>query len=341
MSEFEKSGKMEKEKIGEETALVSPVGCRTGKNTYLRILVVALFMLAAVGFLTSCTTSSKSKATAEEEMVEDGEEEDGEEMVDERGPFQVAFEEDNKADEAKNTANTALANAIKYSMPDMLEVLGVGGESMTAMENAQKVLDAKTTIDDALTAAIEARAALEAAKEGADDAATAALEVAIAEVQKNIEAIEMFLENAKASVEKVTGPSDAKMPTSPASIAMEVAEAIEGALKSSALLVAGEIAPVVDDIPEVRRTMRKDQLGKTWSEIVGTTMDANIVDGDNNLKAVKVASINGETVTSASTLNVNTDAAMFGTQKVATHNGIPGIAILPRQRLHCGSWAGD
>ena len=32
MSEFEKSEKMEKEKIGEETALVSPVGCRTGKN---------------------------------------------------------------------------------------------------------------------------------------------------------------------------------------------------------------------------------------------------------------------------------------------------------------------
>ena len=66
MSEFEKSEKMEKEKIGKETALVSPFGCRTGKNTYLRMLVFALFMLAAVGFLSSCGTSGKSKTPAAE-----------------------------------------------------------------------------------------------------------------------------------------------------------------------------------------------------------------------------------------------------------------------------------
>ena len=66
MSEFEKSEKMEKEKIGKETVLVSPFGCRTGKNTYLRMLVFALFMLAAVGFLSSCATSGKSDAPEEE-----------------------------------------------------------------------------------------------------------------------------------------------------------------------------------------------------------------------------------------------------------------------------------
>ena len=66
MSEFEKSKKMEKEKIGKETVLVSPFGCRTGKNTYLRMLVFALFMLAAVGFLSSCATSGKSDAPEEE-----------------------------------------------------------------------------------------------------------------------------------------------------------------------------------------------------------------------------------------------------------------------------------
>ena len=118
MSEFEKSEKMEKEKIGEETALVSPVGCRTGKNTYLRILVVALFMLAAVGFLTSCATSSKSKATTdmedmvdddeEEDMVDDDEEEDmvddDEEMMDERGQARTKWQSRNKATRPKKRA---------------------------------------------------------------------------------------------------------------------------------------------------------------------------------------------------------------------------------------------
>ncbi len=84
MSEFEKSEKMEKEKIGKETALVSPFGCRTGKNMYLRMLVFALFMLAAVGFLSSCGTSGKSKALPRWKMTmpteEDGQMgEDGEE----------------------------------------------------------------------------------------------------------------------------------------------------------------------------------------------------------------------------------------------------------------------
>ena len=58
MSEFEKSEKMQKEKIGEETVLVSPVGCRAEMMMNLRLWMVALFLLAAVGLLGGCAQSS-------------------------------------------------------------------------------------------------------------------------------------------------------------------------------------------------------------------------------------------------------------------------------------------
>ena len=289
MSEFEKSEKMEKEKIGEETALVSPVGCRTGKNTYLRILVVALFMLAAVGFLTSCATSSKSKATTDMDMVDDDEEEDmvddeeeedmvddDEEMMDERGPYQVAVEESNKADEAEDTADKALTEAMELSAK-LDGVIDVGGKSGTAMEYAQKVLDAKKTVDQALKDANAALAALEAAKNEADEAATVELNKAIKDVKENIANINKILENdsatesLKAYVEKVTGAPDAEEPTSPASIAMDIAEMIKDALNG----IGTADVEVSTSVPATSITMavqrKNDQPGDTWSEIVGST----------------------------------------------------------------------
>ena len=346
MSEFEKSEKMEKEKIGEETALVSPVGCRTEMMMNLRLWMVALFLLAAIGLLGGCAQSSgdadpdteddttmMDDMDDDDEMVDDDDEmvDDDEEMMDERGPYQVAVEERNKAEDADMMATAALKEARDLSVK--LDVLSVKGESMTAMENAQKILDAQTTVEGALADAKEALAALEVAKEGADEDATAELDDIIAIVKMKIENIEKILdakgEDALAQIieDKVTGDVEDELKTA-ADKGIEVAEAIEAALKIEARVMAGDNAPA--DIDEAHRTMSKDQPGVTWSEIVGTTMDANIIGSDDVLEAVKVVSINGETVaTTDSDLDATAENEMeaYGTQGIATHKGIVGTAI--------------
>ena len=57
MKEFEKN-ELVKEKIGKDTVLVSPAGCRTEMMMNLRLWMVALFLLAAVGLLGGCAQSS-------------------------------------------------------------------------------------------------------------------------------------------------------------------------------------------------------------------------------------------------------------------------------------------
>ena len=102
MSEFEKSEKLEKEKIGEETALVSPVGCRTEMLMNLRLWMVALFLLAAVGLLGGCAqssgdadpdteddTSMMDDDTTDDDMDDDVVDDD--DMMDEPGPYEVAI----------------------------------------------------------------------------------------------------------------------------------------------------------------------------------------------------------------------------------------------------------
>ena len=57
MKEFEKN-ELVKEKIGKDTVLVSPPGCRTEMMMNLRLWMVALFLLVAVGLLGGCAQSS-------------------------------------------------------------------------------------------------------------------------------------------------------------------------------------------------------------------------------------------------------------------------------------------
>ena len=85
MSEFEKSEKMEKEKIGKETALVSPVGCRTEMMMNLRLWMVALFLLAAIGLLGGCAQSSGDADPDTEDdtsMMDDMDDDDMDDMDD-------------------------------------------------------------------------------------------------------------------------------------------------------------------------------------------------------------------------------------------------------------------
>ncbi len=175
----------------------------------LRLWMVALFLLAAVGLLSGCATSSgdadpdpEDDTTMEDtddgmddDDTDDGMvDEDDEEMMDERGPYQVAVEEGNKAKSAQMMADDALKEAMDLS--GKLGALNVKGDSGTAMDNAQKVLDAKTTIEGALTTANEALAALIAAKEGADDdeAAKEELDTVIEDVRMNIAAIQAIVD---------------------------------------------------------------------------------------------------------------------------------------------------
>ena len=251
----------------------------------LRLWMVALFLLAAVGLLSGCATSSGDADPDPEddttmEDTDDGMvDEDDEEMMDERGPYQVAVEEGNKAKSAQMMADDALKEAMDLS--GKLGALNVKGDSGTAMDNAQKVLDAKTTIEGALTTANEALAALIAAKEGADDdeAAKEELDTVIEDVRMNIAAIQAIVDatgtgSLKRHVEDVTGIDEDDLKTA-ADIGIGVAEAIEGALKDriSPTTTRPQISDSTDAefIPEKDRDIRTDQLGMTFSEIVGSS----------------------------------------------------------------------
>ena len=310
MSEFEKSEKMEKEKIGEETALVSPVGCRTGMMMNLRLWMVALFLLAAVGLLGGCAQSSGDADPDTEDdttMMEDMDDEDmdDEDMMEEetpRGPYQVAVEESNKAKNAAMMANAAKDNAKKYA--GMLEVLDVGGESGSAMENAQKVLDAETTVKSALDDANEALAALEAAKEVADEDAMAELNKVIADVEKYIADINAILDakggtSLTGFIKKVNDYDDKKPIVK---IGLKVAEAIQEAIPG--------IAQIEDDgvpsdalLPVNVHKGEDTHVGMTFSEIVDKIVEKEVVGTDpttgeatKSTKVVKAVSVDGEIV---------------------------------------------
>ena len=191
MSEFEKSGKMEKEKIGKETVLVSPFGCRTGKNMYLRMLVFALFMLAAVGFLSSCGTTGKSTSPEEETTTTPTPEEpeEQEEPVESDGLSAVQTQASNAADAAMTASDAAnVAAGAAELAGDMRANIQTGSDmyekhlkdaedeaakALAAYNEANKqsdVAQAATTVLAALTAALKAEDARDDAKMAQKDA---------------------------------------------------------------------------------------------------------------------------------------------------------------------------
>ena len=291
MSEFEKSEKMEKEKIGEETALVSPVGCRTGKNTYLRMLVLALFLLAAVGLLGGCATSSgdadpdpEEDTTMTDDMDDEDEKDDEdmvdddtdeEEMMDEPSPYQLIYQEGKKASDA-------LDEAEKYA--GMLEVTDVDGDSGEAMANAQKVLDARDKIQAALDALNEALGKLDET-EDADE---------ITVIKEKIEEIEEIQETSMSFIQMVTG-ADEEKPMEPSEIGNDVAKLIKAAIESDdrvTTLDADDNAII--DGAESRIKMH-DAEGMTWEMIVGSSniVNTRILDASDDIMSVKAVSVDG------------------------------------------------
>ena len=317
MSEFEKSEKMEKEKIGKETALVSPFGCRTGKNTYLRMLVFAIFMLAAVGFLSSCATSSKSKAPEDDTttMPPPTTTPDPTPPVvvtpESPGPYEVLVQGQNKAKDANDKAEMALKDAEKFSK--MISAGETDGDSMMAMANAQKVFDTRGMIEMYLMNAKDAKDELVTAKKDADEAAMAALnKVIMEEIDGYIKTIQGILDDQgsgslDAFITAVKG-TDSKKPKTASDIGQEVAKSIFNALKppeTGTVPVGLDNHATAATQTEVdMATMKTDNhTGKNWEEIVGSSnvMEGmRIVEGDGT-KVVKAASVDGDSVTAHTT----------------------------------------
>ncbi len=323
MKEFEKN-ELVKEKIGKDTVLVSPAGCRSEMMMNLRLWMVALFLLAAVGLLGGCAQSS---GDADPDPDDGTTTEDG--MVDERGPYQVAVEESNKAKSAKMMANDAMKEAMELS--GKLKAFVVEGDSGTAMDNAQKVLDAKTTIEGALTAAKEALAALEAARDEADEAAKAELDDVIAEVEMDIEDIEDILDvkgpiSLKAYIEKVTGTDEDDLQTA-ADIGLEVAKAIDGAETPDD---APDVAAINIGQDDSTHEGRDTHEGVTFSEIVGSSIVDQRIAGTATRTTLAVKAVSVAEMAAPGTI----EDTVTGTNADVTYpDGYQNEALTP--------WSGD
>ena len=236
--------------------------------------------------------------------------------------------------------------ASKYSTK--FGTLATGGDSSVAMANAQKVLDARTALEDAIAAVETAKTDAMTAKDGlaadADPAVGVVIDNAIMDADMQIEAAQKVMD-AKGStslasyVRTVTGAATKKLtPADKAkAVAMAVAEALApgadmrvltpDALPTMAMITAGtDTAPVM---------MRDPVTGMMFAEIVGDMlMDRQISTGATDpvdTRSVKVASIAGMTPMSVfGTPTLPDDAGVNGSEtstEDTNYKGIPGTVI--------------
>ena len=226
------------------------------------------------------------------------------------GLHSTADEATRVANAAGDRADQAVLDADKYSM--MLDVASVKGDSSVAKANAEKVLEARTTVTEAVKAAEAAKGRAETAKTEAEAIADgtdgkteviAALNEAIKVAEAQIAATKAIdtAKNAdesvnadgvklRTAVQAVEG-SDEDDKTTPTDIAEGVAMAIGGALLPTAGVNAAtpdgtarrvehyatpDTLNAVTDLPAVAdRTFHdNNSRGMTWAQIVGA---ANVV----------------------------------------------------------------
>ena len=202
---------------------------------------------------------------------------------------------------ARNAADTAADNADAAAMSATdnvakLTTRAVSGESETARENSQAVLDAGTDASAAVTAAKAAKTALEALDtEGIDAGHKAVLDKAIEEAMEYADAQIEAAEGSETATEPlvaiVEGP-DMDEPETAADDATDVAAAVKTAL---AMINLG----VVDNAATPMGAIKHDgsKIGAmTWAEIVGAgKLSAKPLGTDR--ASVMVASIAGMTAT--------------------------------------------
>ena len=166
---------------------------------------------------------------------------------------------DTAADNADAADKSAAANVVKRT------TRAVSGESETARENSQAVLDAGTDASAAVTAAKAAKAALEALDtEDIDAGHKAVLDQAIEEAMEyadaQIEAAEASETATEPHVAMVEGP-DMDEPRTAADDATDVADAVKTALETINVGAAAPMDAIKHDGSKIG--------AKTWAAIVG------------------------------------------------------------------------
>ena len=257
------------------------------------------------------------------------------------------------ADAADKSADQALKDAQKYD--GELGVLKVNGDSTMAMDNAQKVLDARDAAAKAVQDATAAKKQAQDLKTRAmalDDTVSgkaellAAIEAAITAAEAQIKAATEVRDSTdlRTAVVAVTGCPDTaagctgdQKPKTAADKGKEVADLI-----NEALTTTGQVPDAIDtfaNITAVSETVNKavpgpsDAQGMTWEQIGGSgLMDMRIASGTGT-RVAKSKSMDDMKVsdlfTDAATVTIGTDD---GTQidsatatEDPTYKGIPGV----------------
>ena len=257
------------------------------------------------------------------------------------GLYKAAHDARSTAEAATEAAAQAVKDAMKYGA--MYSTVAVHGDSDTAVENAQKVFDAKANADMAVTDAEAAKMAAETAKTAAGDLAAddpnrAAV---MAAIDAAVKAADEAIKAAKAS-QDVMGLKDAykavivdaKKPKTAAHWGEQAAMAIGGALGphpdgngggTRHEHMAGDTAPTIPPTSMKSAVMMDDSTGMTWAQIVGedNVMMSRLADDNTE---VMIASIAGMTATevhaSRFTGTFTNGQGILG----AMYKDIPGIA---------------
>ena len=250
------------------------------------------------------------------------------------GLFAAAQDARDETAAAVEAAERAVGDAMEYAA--MLDTSSVGGDSMTAIENARKVLDAETAAERAV---MDAEAALQAARDAKAKAEAlpsdhtnrgsliAALDAAIGYAEERVAAANEQAEGMAldAAVTAVEG-TDTNNPMGPVSHGEAVATAVGGALGPAggndgrgARVEFDYIAAAVPD----GAVEMDDHQGMTWAAIVGEAnlRDMRIGMAGGGTRPVKAASVAATDASAAIPVNTPANAVADGTEYTNAVNG--------------------
>ncbi len=280
--------------------------------------------------------------------------------------FAAAQDASNDAMMAGEDATAAEMSATEFAMK--LSTTVVAGDSMTAMMNAQAVLDAR---DDAAQAVMDAETALAAARKARMDALaipddhpqkatlTTAIDAAIRVAEAQVKATTavrdgMTIENAVRAVTGADGTGTARSIAD--MVGMHIAEALAPGTSRGGTRIAHGVDAPAETIEAGHKYVTDDHQGMTWLEIVGEDNVMMERIGASNA-AVPVKSISGmavsavfatigspgATLTSADTISDATEYD-FSTNG-SNYKGIPGAiwclgddCMVDASGMLAGSW---
>ena len=310
-------------------------------STYKNLMTVCCAAVLALG-LAACGSSSDN------DQADTGMDGDGMEMPEPAGPsaadlFKVAQDSRTDAMGASDAAAAAVTTAMENS--GKLSTTAVGGDSATAMANAQAILDAQMAVADAVTDAQAALDAANAAKMDAEGLEDSDQKTSlIAALDDAIEAAEMALQEAtdardgadlETAVNVVTGGANADPQGTPRSIAdavgMDIAMALLPGTSDGRTQGTHGATPPADAIADDLKFETDDRQHMTWAQIVGedNVMDMRVASGADDTNPVKAASVAGMTLGSeqAATTAGNTEADGLEISTNVAYKGIPGTVF--------------